>query len=121
MSIQSGPLLILEKRPFTLDDGLRVKQMAKENGPVVKIRAGTVSAALWKNEITAKNGGKATILKATVQRRYKDKSGTWQSSTSFSRNEIPLAIYCLQKAFEKIIEVQIDSANGDGIVEEAIM
>jgi len=95
--------------------------MAKENGPMVKIRAGTVSAALWKNEITAKNGGKATILKATVQRRYKDRDNTWKSSTSFSKNEIPLAIYCLQKAFEKIIEAQIDSASGDGVIEEAIV
>jgi hypothetical protein len=33
------------------------------------------------------------VLKATVQRRYKDKSGSWKSTTSFSRNEIPLAIY----------------------------
>jgi len=89
--------------------------------PVAKFRAGQVSAALWGNEITVRNGSKVTVLKATVQRRYKDKDGNWQSSGSFSRNEIPLAIYCLQKAFEKIIETQIDSANGDGIVEEAIM
>ena len=94
--------------------------MAKEKGPVVKIRAGTVSAALWENEIVA-NGRTVKVLKATVQRRYKNKSGTWQSSGSFSRNEIPLAIYCLQKAFEKILEVQLDSANGDGVVEEPIM
>lgn len=71
--------------------------------PTAKFKAGQVSAALWENEITAKKGGKATVLKATVQRRYKDKDGNWKSSTSFSRNEIPLAIYCLQKAFEKII------------------
>ena len=94
--------------------------MAKEKGPVVKIRAGTVSAALWENEIVA-NGRTVKVLKATVQRRYKNKSGTWQSSGSFSRNEIPLAIYCLQKAFEKILEVQLDSANGDGVVEEPVM
>jgi len=89
--------------------------------PTAKFKAGQVSAALWENEIAAKNGGKVTVLKATVQRRYKDKDGNWQSSGSFSRNEIPLAIYCLQKAFEKIIETQIDSANGDGVVEEVIM
>ena len=88
--------------------------------PVAKFKAGQISAALWENEITAKNGHKATMLKATVERRYRDKDGNWKSSGSFSRNEIPLAIYCLQKAFEKIIEVQIDSANGDGVVEEAV-
>ena len=89
--------------------------------PTAKFKAGQVSAALWENEITTKKGVEVTVLKATVQHRYKDKSGTWQSSTSFSRNEIPLAIYCLQQAFEKILEMQLDSANGDGVVEEPIM
>ena len=89
--------------------------------PVEKVTAGQVSAALWENEITAGNGSKATVLKASVQRRYKDnKTDTWKSSSSFSRNEIPLAIYCLQKCFEKIIETQVDGAD-DGVVEEAVM
>ncbi len=92
--------------------------MDGKKGPMAKFKAGQVSAAMWENGITAKNGSKVTVLKATVQRRYKDKDGNWQSSGSFSRNEIPLAIYCMQKAFEKIIETQIDSANGDGVVEE---
>jgi len=83
--------------------------------PIEKFVAGQVSAALWENEITTGNG-KATVLKATVQRRYKDKNGEWKSTTSFSRNEIPLAIYCLQKAFEKIIE-----QNGEKPVEEVVM
>ena len=89
--------------------------------PVEKVTAGQVSAALWENEITTGNGNKATMLKASVQRRYKDnKTDTWKSSTSFSRNEIPLAIYCLQKCFEKIIEKQVDGAD-DGVVEEMVM
>jgi hypothetical protein len=87
--------------------------------PVAKFRAGQVSTALWENEISV-NGRKVTVLKATVQRRYKDKDGKWKSSTSFSRNEIPLAIYCLKKAFEKIIEVQIGDTSDDGVVEEEV-
>ena len=89
--------------------------------PVAKFKAGQISAALWENEITVKNGRTATILKATVQRRFKDKTGDWKSSGSFSRNEIPLAIYCLQKAFEKIIETtQVGESGDDGIVEEEL-
>ena len=42
----------------------------------------------------------------TVQWRYKDKEGNWKTSYSFGRNEIPLAIYCLEKAFEAIVEEQ---------------
>ncbi|MHC4520290.1 MAG: hypothetical protein ACYTAS_17000 [Planctomycetota bacterium] len=65
--------------------------------------------------------GAVKILKATVQRRYKDKSGEWRSSGSFNRNEIPLAIHCLQKAFEKIIELQNeDSGTGNNVEEIAI-
>ena len=77
----------------------------KGQAPIAKFQAGQVSSAVWENEVDVK-GRTVTILKATVQRRYKDKDGKWQSSGSFSRNEIPLAVYCLQKAFEKIIEEQ---------------
>jgi hypothetical protein len=81
--------------------------------PRARFRAGQVSAALWENEIQTA-GRTATVLKATIQRRYKDTDGQWKSSTSFSRNEIPLAIHCLQEAFEKIVELQNDSSPNGG-------
>jgi len=83
--------------------------------PTAKYTAGQVSAALWENEVTTRSGQKVTMLKATVERRYKDKDGQWKSSNSFSRNEIPLAIYCLQKSFEHIVEGQKDD---DSVIEE---
>ena len=78
--------------------------------PIAKFRAGQVASALWENQIDIK-GRTVTILKATVQRRYKDHDGNWQSSGSFSRDEIPLAIHCLQKAFEQIVETQSNASN----------
>ena len=88
--------------------------------PVAKFTAGQTSAAIWENEITV-NGRQVTMLKATVQRRYKDnKDGQWKSSGSFSRNEIPLAIYCLQKCLEYMIEGQKDDENGS-VEEEVVM
>jgi hypothetical protein len=50
------------------------------------------------------DGRKVNLLKATVERRYKDRDGTWKSSGSFSRNEIPLAVFCLLKAFAAMAE-----------------
>ena len=48
-----------------------------------------------------------------------DKSGAWQSTSSFNRNEIRLAIHCLEKAFEKIIEIQNqDAVNNSNDIEE---
>ena len=91
--------------------------------PVAKFKAGTVAAAVWENQMNV-NGKSITVLKATVQRRYKDKSsGEWKSSGSFGRNEIPLAIYCLQKALEKIIDNQNTAAsenNGNNVEEMPI-
>jgi len=93
--------------------------MVGQQLPVAKFRAGQVSSALWENQVQVK-GAAVTILKATVQRRYKDRDGNWQSSSSFSRNEIPLAIHCLQKTFEKIIEMQSENAGNGNNVEEAL-
>jgi hypothetical protein len=81
------------------------------SGPVKKFSAGSVSAALWENEANV-DGRKVTMLKATIDRRYKDSTGAWKSSSSFSRNEIPLAVYCLQKAFEAMIEERGEEDEG---------
>ncbi len=72
------------------------------NKPLLKFQAGTVVSAIWENEMQAA-GKSIKLLKATIERRYKDRQGTWKSSSSFSRHEIPIAIFCLQKAFEAII------------------
>ena len=80
------------------------------NKPYKKINAGTVSCALWENEAVV-NGRTVTMLKASIERRYKD-GDEWKSSSSFSRNEIPLAIYCLQKAFDEIVDKGSNNGNG---------
>jgi len=104
-----------------------VFEVTKMNGnttalPVAKFKAGTVTTALWENQMNI-NGKTVTVLKATVQRRYKDKSSDeWKSSGSFGRNEIPLAIFCLQKALEEIIHKQnTASQNSGGVPEESVI
>jgi hypothetical protein len=78
--------------------------------PIVTVRTGgQVSAAIFENEISV-NGRKVTVLKATVQKRYKDKDGNFKSSASFSKQELPFAIFCLEKCFEKMINENSNSA-----------
>ena len=86
------------------------------NQPLKKFRAGQVSCALWENQVTM-NGKPVTLLKATVERRYKDRDGEWKSGNSFSRNEIPLVKYCLDKAYEAMIEER----SSDGRVNEEVI
>ena len=57
--------------------------MVGQQLPVAKFKAGQVSSAVWENQVQVK-GANVTILKATVQRRYKDRNGEWRSSASFS-------------------------------------
>ena len=87
--------------------------------PLRTWKAGSVSAALWSNQAKM-NGQSVTMLKATVERRYKDSNGDWKSSGSFSRNEIPLVIYCLEKAFETMVEERSDEVSSN-IEEETVM
>lgn len=84
--------------------------------PVWKTRAGSVVLALWDNEVTV-NGRSVTMLKATIERRFKDGQGNWKSSGSFSRNEVPAAIVCLARAYDRMMgEEQDDNA----VPEEAV-
>ena len=85
--------------------------------PVKKFSAGGASCAIWENEIATANGRKVRALKATIERRYKDKDGTWKSSGSFSRNEIPLAVYCLIRAFAAMVDVGSSEAVEEEVVE----
>lgn len=86
--------------------------------PLAKFRAGQVTAALWKNDVVV-NGKQVSMQKATVERRYKDRDGSWKSSGSFSRTEIPLVIYCLQKCFDRIIQ-QDNDKTGSNVIEEVV-
>lgn len=93
--------------------------MAGQKLPVAKFKAGQVSSAIWKDIIRTMRG-EMTVHRVTIQRTYKDKTGEWKSSSSFNRNEIPLAIHCLRKAFEKIIELQNEDSGSNNVEEIAI-
>ena len=87
--------------------------------PMKKFSAGSISCALWENEATV-DGKKIKVLRTTLERRYKDKDGTWKSSGSFSRNEIPLVIYCLTKAFEVMVGEREERSEPEVAEEEVV-
>jgi len=88
--------------------------------PVVRIRAGAVSCAVWENDVKPFDGSR-TILTATITRRYKGEDGEWKSSQSFAKNEIPLAVHCLEKAFEAIIERDNQQSRNSGFDENVVV
>ena len=74
---------------------------AAGNKPVQVFRHRQLSASIFENE--AKNGG--TFYSVSLQRAYKD-GDEYRHSSSFSRDEIPVARHLLQNAWAFILEAQ---------------
>jgi hypothetical protein len=53
--------------------------------PVHEVRLGRIKAAIWENE--TQNGARHNV---TFTRLYKDDTGNWKDSGSFSRDDLPL-------------------------------
>src|SRR5262249_26274704 len=62
----------------------RRKIMSDSKKPVARVALHPVSAAIWKNDGT--NGD--AFYNVTFERRYRDDAGKWQSSASFSLNDL---------------------------------
>ena len=90
----------------------------EEQKPVKTFKAGPVTCAVWDNPISV-GGRPTTILKASVSRRYRDRDGTWKTSQSFSRGELPLAMFAMLQAFEFMLEKSPEQEISDAVGEVA--
>lgn len=81
--------------------------------PKKKFQCGSVSVAIWENQIQTANGPQ-TAERVTVERRYKDNAtGEWKSTNGFAANDLPKAIMALQKAYEFIAFKKSDDNEDD--------
>lgn len=78
--------------------------MEKEaNVPEKKFSTGVISATVWKNQGTKKDGTVANYNTISLQRRYRDKEGEWHSTNSFRVSDLPKATMVLNKAYEYLV------------------
>jgi hypothetical protein len=74
------------------------------NPPEKKFRAGAISASVWKNNVTTKDGREAEIMSVTFQRSYKDKkTDEWKRTSSLRTMDLPKAVVVLNKAYEYLV------------------
>jgi len=73
------------------------------NIPEMKFSTGGLTATIWENQGKNKTGEEVSYKTVSFQRRYMDKNGEWQSTTSLRVNDLPKASLVLQKAFEYIV------------------
>lgn len=77
--------------------------MEEKNLPEKKFSTGVISATVWSNKAVQKNGQPAEYKTISLQRRYKDKTGKWQSTTHLRVNDLPKASLVLNKAYEYLV------------------
>ena len=98
--------------------------METKNVPEKKFSTGVITATVWQNHGKGRNGEAVAYRTVSLQRRYKDKNGIWQSANSLRINDLPKASLVLQKAYEYLVlretqDTSVDYVDED-IIEEVI-
>lgn len=73
------------------------------NMPEKRFSTGALVATVWENLGKSKEGEDVSYKTVSLQRRYKDPNGEWQSATSLRINDLPKASLVLQKAYEYLV------------------
>jgi len=91
--------------------------------PEKKFSAGAVVATVWQNQGKTKDGQAVGYKTVSLQRRYKDRDGTWKNASSFRITDLPKAALVLQKAYEFSVlrEKEGNGSAADVVEEEVIM
>ncbi|MCK4522474.1 MAG: hypothetical protein KAU20_07915 [Nanoarchaeota archaeon] len=76
------------------------------NKPEKKFKAGGVTATVWKNNGTDKEGKPTTFNTIAIERNYTDKENKWQSTSSFRLMDLPKVALVANKAYEYLVMKQ---------------
>lgn len=87
-------------------------QKEAHNVPEKRFSTGAISATVWKNSTRGKDGNLFETRSVSLQRRYTDKSGKWQTSSSLRVNDLPRAALVLEEAY-KFLVLQEKSESGE--------
>ena len=86
--------------------------MSKEptpNKPWKVLRSSGVSASIFENSVKTKDGD-VTYFKVSLTRTYRD-GEEWKSTTSLSREDLPIAALLLQQAWAAIVTAEAAPEN----------
>ena len=94
----------------------------EKNLPEKRFSTGVITATVWQNQGKGRDGEAVAYRTVSLQRRYKDKNGVWQSANSFRVNDLPKAALVLQKAYEFLVirETEATTSAADYVDEDII-
>jgi len=71
-----------------------------KNQPVKRFAAGCLQAAVWKREFKGAEGeGMRESFSVSLEKRYKDKDGQWQSTNYLATEDLPKARLLLDESY----------------------
>ena len=85
--------------------------------PLQVFRRRGVSASVFANQAKTKDRI-ITYHKVSLQRTYRDSDGEWKTTTSLSRDDLPLANLLLHQAWEFVLDQESASGRDDSASEE---
>jgi hypothetical protein len=86
---------------------------ATPRGPDKKIRAGALSAAIWRNQ-AVKDGQVSTYYTVSIERAFKGRNGEWKHTDSLRQDDLPKAALLLQEAYRwLLIEARAETAEAE--------
>lgn len=74
-----------------------------ENEIEKKFSTGVISATVWKNKGTDKEGKETEFRTISIDRRYQDKNEEWKSTSSMRINDLPKIVLVANKAYEYLV------------------
>lgn len=77
--------------------------MEQKNQPEKKFSTGAISATVWKNVRQNKDGQQFETRSISLERRYTDNAGQWQSTSSLRLNDLPKAALVLEEAYKYLV------------------
>ena len=71
--------------------------------PETKFVAGSISATVWMNKNSTKDGKDILYHTVSFAKRYRDKLGEWHDSNSMRLTDLPKAMVVLGRAYEYLV------------------
>lgn len=78
----------------------------KTNEPLLKVQRGQLSAAAWSRRVQRDNGSAFDQLSVKIEKRYRDASGVYKSSSSYTPTELLRLRHFLGEVIDRVHQHQ---------------